>query len=34
VTPPFEHGHLNFVVKSAALDAHRRRKASMRAADA
>lgn len=28
VTPPFEHEPLNFVVRSAALNAHRRRQAS------
>ncbi|MGA2983931.1 MAG: response regulator [Terriglobia bacterium] len=27
VAPPFEHGPLNFVIRSAALDAHRRRQA-------
>jgi DNA-binding NtrC family response regulator len=31
VAPPFEHEPLNFVVRSAALDAHRRREASARA---
>jgi len=30
VAPPFEHESLNFVVRSAALDAHRRREASAR----
>jgi DNA-binding NtrC family response regulator len=31
VAPPFEHEPLNFVVRSAALNAHRRREASARA---
>ena len=30
VAPPFEHEPLNLVVRSAALDAHRRREASAR----